>query len=242
MQSTETVTKPSKQRRMLHQATDHVRHRFFATHLSPELRASHLVKTFPVRSGDTVRVMRGDHKGFEGKVTRIDKRKYRIYVEGLTREKVDGTTIFVPIHPSKVMITNLNLDDKWRKKILERKKSWQAKPKETQRKPKEKQRAKPEEPAEIIEAKPPVAEEKVTEERRTEEEKPLPEKRPLAEKTLAEGKPPRKKTTKAKKRTAKKATAQEARVESKGPAKEKKPRTEKKKPKRKAAKKTEGGE
>ena len=242
MQSTERVTKPSKQRRMLHQATDHVRHRFFAAHLSPELRASHLVKTFPARSGDTVRVMRGDHKGFEGKVTRIDKRKYRIYVEGLTREKVDGTTVFVPIHPSKVMITNLNLDDKWRKKILERKKLWQAKPKETQRKPKEKQRAKPEEPAEIIEAKPPVAEEKVTEEQSIEEEKPLPEKKPRAEETLAEEKPPRKKTTKAKKRTSKKATAQEARVESKEPAKEKKPRTEKKKPKRKAAKKTEGGE
>ena len=242
MQSTERVTKPSKQRRMLHQATDHVRHRFFAAHLSPELRASHLVKTFPARSGDTVRVMRGDHKGFEGKVTRIDKRKYRIYVEGLTREKVDGTTVFVPIHPSKVMITNLNLDDKWRKKILERKKLWQAKPKGTQRKPEEKQRAKPEEPVEIIEAKPPVAEEKVTEEQRIEEEKPLPEKKPLAEKTLVEEKPPRKKTTKAKKRTSKKATAQEARVESKEPAKEKKPRTEKKKPKRKAAKKTEGGE
>jgi ribosomal protein L24 len=67
--------------------------------------------------------MRGDHKGFEGKITRVDKGKYRIYVEGLTREKVDGTTIFVPIHPSKVMITHLNLDDKWRKKILERKRA-----------------------------------------------------------------------------------------------------------------------
>jgi large subunit ribosomal protein L24 len=242
MQSTETVTKPSKQRRMLYQATDHVRHRFFSTHLSPELRASHLVKTFPVRSGDTVRVMRGDHKGFEGKVTRIDKRKYRIYVEGLTREKVDGTTISVPIHPSKVMITNLNLDDKWRKKILERKKSWQAKPKETRRKPKEKQRAKPEQPAEIIEAKPPVAEEKVIEEQRTEEEKPLPEKKTLVEKALAEEKPPRKKTTRAKKKTSKKAAAHETRIESKEPGKEKKLGTEKKKPKRKAAKETEGGE
>jgi large subunit ribosomal protein L24 len=242
MQSTETVTKPSKQRRMLYQATDHVRHRFFATHLSPELRASHLVKTFPVRSGDTVRVMRGDHNGFEGKVTRIDKRKYRIYVEGLTREKVDGTTIFVPIHPSKVMITNLNLDDKWRKKVLDRKKSWQAKPKETRRKPKGKQVAEPEQPAEIIEAKRPVAEEKATEEQRTEEEKPLPEKKRLVKKALAEEKPPRKKTTKAKKKTSKKAAAHETRVESKELGKEKKPRTEKKKPKRKAAKKTEGGE
>ncbi|MEX2689585.1 MAG: 60S ribosomal protein L26, partial [Candidatus Njordarchaeum guaymaensis] len=31
-----------------------------------------------------------------------------------------GSTIFIPIHPSKVMITKLNLSDKWRKKIIER--------------------------------------------------------------------------------------------------------------------------
>jgi large subunit ribosomal protein L24 len=99
-----------------------MRYKHFAALLSPELRKSYGSRSLPVRSGDTVRVMRGDHKGFEGKVARVDKGKFRIYVEGLTREKVDGSTVFVPIHPSKVMITKLNLDDKWRKKILERKK------------------------------------------------------------------------------------------------------------------------
>jgi len=122
MQAIKPVTKPSKQRKILYQAPDHIRYKFFAASLSPELKASHGTKSLPVRSGDTVRVLRGDHKGFEGKITRVDRKKYRIYVEGLTREKVDGTTIFVPIHPSKVMITRLNLEDKWRKKILERKK------------------------------------------------------------------------------------------------------------------------
>lgn len=65
--------------------------------------------------------MRGDYKGFEGKVTSVDRRQYRIFVEGVTREKVDGSTAFIPIHPSKVMITRLNLDDKWRREILKRK-------------------------------------------------------------------------------------------------------------------------
>jgi large subunit ribosomal protein L24 len=65
--------------------------------------------------------MRGDFKGFEGKVSRVDRRKYRLFVEGVTREKVDGSTVLIPIHPSKVMITHLNLDDKWRKEILKRK-------------------------------------------------------------------------------------------------------------------------
>jgi len=121
MPATKPVTKPTKQRKMLFQAPNHIRYKHFAAPLSPELKASRQVRSLPVRSGDTVRIMRGDHKGFEGKVTRVDRRKYRIYIEGLTREKVDGTTIFVPIHPSKVMIANLNLEDKWRKQVLERK-------------------------------------------------------------------------------------------------------------------------
>ena len=200
-----------------------------------------MVKTFPVRSGDTVRVMRGDHKGSEGKVTRIDKKKYRIYVEGLTREKVDGTQIFVPIHPSKVMVTQLNLDDKWRKKILERKKSWKPKSKEPIRKPQGKPAAKGEEPPKEAEVKSRVAEEKVTGIQKTEEEKPLLETKPLAEKTLAEEKLVRKKTAKTKKVTAKKAAVQEMKVESKKPAKERAPKAEKKKTKRKTGKKTEGG-
>jgi large subunit ribosomal protein L24 len=62
--------------------------------------------------------MRGDKKGVEGKVTRVDRSRYRLFVEGITREKVDGTAIQVPIHPSKVMITSLNLDDKWRRESL----------------------------------------------------------------------------------------------------------------------------
>jgi large subunit ribosomal protein L24 len=65
--------------------------------------------------------MRGDRKGFEGKVSQVDRTKYRVFVEGVTREKVDGTTALIPIHPSKVMITRLNLDDKWRRGIMERK-------------------------------------------------------------------------------------------------------------------------
>jgi large subunit ribosomal protein L24 len=156
MQTITQTSKPSKQRKMLFQAPDHIRYKHFAAPLAPELRKSYGTRSLPVRSGDIVRVMRGDHKGFEGKVARVDRKKFRIYVEGLTREKVDGSTVFVPIHPSKVMITKLNLDDKWRKKILERRK----KAKEVAEKVVEKP---PEEitviEEKMIEEKPPVIEE-----------------------------------------------------------------------------------
>jgi len=120
MQRLKSTSKPSKQRKLVYQAPDHSRRKLFSALLSPQLRASHGTKNFPVRNGDTVRIMRGDHKGFEGKITKMGRAECRIYVEGLTREKVDGTAISVPIHPSKVTITSLVLDDKWRKKALEK--------------------------------------------------------------------------------------------------------------------------
>src|SRR3990170_1663941 len=121
MQITKAVKNPKKQRKQLFNAPAHQRHKLMAAPLSAELIASKGVKSLPVRKGDTIRVMRGDHKGFEGKISRVDLKNFRVYVEGLTREKVDGTTIFVSVHPSKVMIRNIGLDDKWRKEILKRK-------------------------------------------------------------------------------------------------------------------------
>ncbi|MFA5571525.1 MAG: 50S ribosomal protein L24 [Crenarchaeota archaeon] len=109
---------PGKQRKMLHNAPAHIRQKIMAAPLSSELSASRGAKTLPVRKGDTVRILRGDNKGFEGKISRVDRKMYRIYLEGLTREKVDGTNIFLSVHPSKVQIRNLNLDDKYRKDIV----------------------------------------------------------------------------------------------------------------------------
>ena len=198
MQTTRPVTKPTKQRKMLYQAPNHIRYKLFAAPLSPELRASHGVKTIPVRSGDSVRIMRGDRKGFEGKITRVDRRKYRIYVEGLTREKVDGTTIFVPMHPSKVMITRLSLDDKWRKKILERKKVAHLKVEEVAEKPQK----------EAVEIKEEAVEEKPLEKtpkrkRKVAKKPPAKKAKEKAEEIKKERKP------KAKRKKAKKKTVEE---------------------------------
>ena len=109
---------PRKQHKMLLEAPSHIRSKLFSAPLSHTLSETHKIGSISVRTGDTVRIMRGDKKGVEGKVTKIDRRKYRLFVEGITREKVDGTAIPVPIHPSKVMITSLNLDDKWRRESL----------------------------------------------------------------------------------------------------------------------------
>ncbi|RLI26778.1 50S ribosomal protein L24 [Candidatus Bathyarchaeota archaeon] len=111
---------PRKQRRMLYNAPKHLARKFLSAHLSDELREKYKRRSFPIRRGDTVKIVRGDFKDFTGTVTRVDYEKMRIYIEGVTREKVDGTRVFIPIHPSKVVITKLNLDDKRRVEALER--------------------------------------------------------------------------------------------------------------------------
>lgn len=111
--------KPSKQRKMLFNAPLHKRGKIMSVHLSEELRKKYGVRSFPIRKGDKVKIIRGDAKGVEGKVTRIDRKKYVVYVEGVTREKQSGETVYIPIHYSNLILTELDLKDKWRKQKLE---------------------------------------------------------------------------------------------------------------------------
>lgn len=61
-----------------------------------------------------MKIVRGDFAGIEGKVTQVDTKKQRLFVEGVSRETVAGTPTNVSVHTSKVVITRLTLDDKWR--------------------------------------------------------------------------------------------------------------------------------
>lgn len=92
-----------------------------ASHLSKELMKEYKTRSIPLRKGDEVFVMRGDFKGRSGKVLKVDTKKYRVYVEGLTIRKTSGQEKLFPIHPSNLKIIKLDLSDKYRKKILERK-------------------------------------------------------------------------------------------------------------------------
>ncbi len=86
--------------------------------LSDDLAQRHKVRHIPLRTGDSVRIMRGDFAGLEGKVERVEYSTGRIYVEGMVREKAAGVSSKLPVHSSKVLVTNLNLSDKWRSGLL----------------------------------------------------------------------------------------------------------------------------
>ena len=68
-----------------------------------------------------MKVLRGQFKGITGKVEKIFTKAHRITVEGVYLTKKDGNRAVYRLHPSKVMITELNLNDKKRTKLLERK-------------------------------------------------------------------------------------------------------------------------
>ena len=88
--------------------------------LSKELSAKYNVRSLPIRKDDEVKVMRGQFKGYEGRVTQVYRRKWVIHIERVTRNKVNGQTIQVGIAPSNVVITKIKLD-KDRLALLERK-------------------------------------------------------------------------------------------------------------------------
>ncbi|ETO27026.1 hypothetical protein RFI_10104 [Reticulomyxa filosa] len=102
--------------------------------------------SIPIRKDDVVRVIRGKYKeeSTPQKVVRVNRRKYRIYLEGIQREKANGLyfwasykplsflflkkTLFeipkikssqvqVPIQCSNVVITQLK-EDKYRKGLV----------------------------------------------------------------------------------------------------------------------------
>ena len=91
----------------------------FGAHLSQELKERHGRRAIRPRVGDTVRIVRGEFKGIEGKVTKVDSANSVVNVEGVTREKLKGGTSPVPIQSSNLVITSLVLADKERKRKLE---------------------------------------------------------------------------------------------------------------------------
>jgi len=91
----------------------------FGSQLSSELRERHQRRTVRPRVGDTVRIVRGEFKDIEGKITKVDPSMGVVNVEGVTREKQKGGNSPVPIHASNLVVTALVLDDKERKRKLE---------------------------------------------------------------------------------------------------------------------------
>ncbi|KAF9918794.1 60S ribosomal protein L26A [Lobosporangium transversale] len=119
-QSIDVSSSRRKSRKAHFSAPSDLRRKIMSASLSKELREKHSTRSIPIRKDDEVLIVRGTYKGREGKVVQVYRRKWVIHVERVNREKANGASVPVGIHPSKVVVTKLHLD-KDRKAILERK-------------------------------------------------------------------------------------------------------------------------
>lgn len=111
---------PRKQRKFVANAPLSLRKKLMSSNLSKELRTKYSKRNFPVRKGDTVKIMKGKLKGRTGKITQSDLKKLRVVIEGIQIKKQDGSKANIKMHPSNLQIVELNLDDQKRKKSIEK--------------------------------------------------------------------------------------------------------------------------
>lgn len=92
----------------------HKRDKFLGANLSENLREQHNKRSMRVIKGDTVRILRGEYVGIEGKVEKVNTEKSTLSIEGVQREKIRGGNVKVQVHSSNVQIISLNTDDDYR--------------------------------------------------------------------------------------------------------------------------------
>ena len=114
---------PRKQRKYRANAPLHIKHKLMSANLKKELRKKYGRRSFPLRKEDSVKIMLGEFKKKTGKIALVDLKKLRVSIEGIQRAKKDGTKINVWFDPSNLQIQELDLDDKERRKAIERGKS-----------------------------------------------------------------------------------------------------------------------
>jgi len=115
--------KPTKMRnRLIYRASHVVKSKQVSSHLSKELKKKFSKNSIRIVEGDSVKIVRGEFKGVDGKVSKISIQKNSLSIEGVKKEKTKGEKFDVYIHSSNVIVTGLNSDDKWRSAKLEGKK------------------------------------------------------------------------------------------------------------------------
>jgi large subunit ribosomal protein L24 len=106
--------KPKKQRKFRYNAPLHVKRKFCTGHISKEIREKYGKRNIGIIKGDKIQVVRGQYKGHIGKVEKVNVKKCEIIIVGIEVQRKDGSKSTYPIHPSNVIITELNLEDKKR--------------------------------------------------------------------------------------------------------------------------------
>ena len=115
--------KPSKMRnKMIYHATFQVKSKQLGSTLSKDLRKKYGKRSVRVNKGDSIMILRGESKNISGKVSRVVPEKNSVVIEGVKKEKAKGDKFDIHIHTSNLLVTSLNVENKWRITKLEGKK------------------------------------------------------------------------------------------------------------------------
>ena len=114
MSSTSSSSSSKARRKTIAVTPKHLRDKSICSTLTDDLREQYARRSIRVIKGDTVRVMRGEYTGIEGKVEKVNTIRGTLSIEGVQREKIKGGNVKVQIHSSNVRVSGLNLDDKYR--------------------------------------------------------------------------------------------------------------------------------
>jgi ribosomal protein uL24 len=109
---------PRRQRRALYNADTFERRKRMSVPLSRQLRTRFKTRSTPLRKGDTVRVRSGSFKGREERVAKVDRRSYSVTLDNVTLKTAGEKLKPLPLRPSHLVITRLNLADPWRRRSL----------------------------------------------------------------------------------------------------------------------------
>ena len=121
--------KPTKMRnKQIYYATMQTTSSQLSGMLSKNLRKKYGKRSVRIVEGDSVKVIRGEFNGVDGKVTKVSASNGGLTIEGVKKEKLKGEKYDVFIHTSNIEITGLNTDDKWRINKLEGKNARTARP------------------------------------------------------------------------------------------------------------------
>ncbi|MEA3558261.1 MAG: 50S ribosomal protein L24 [Candidatus Thermoplasmatota archaeon] len=108
-------SKARKQRKARATAPLHVKNKGIKAPLDRIKYRSSGIKRITLRSGDTVKVVRGSRQGHEGKVAKVDVKKRKVAIEKALLMKADNKEVTLWFDPSNLVITKVDLSDPLRR-------------------------------------------------------------------------------------------------------------------------------
>ncbi|MGA1872625.1 MAG: 50S ribosomal protein L24 [Thermoplasmatota archaeon] len=107
--------KPRKQHKTLANTPFHSKNKSLKAPLDKKKYGDAKVKRITLRTGDTVKVLRGSRQGHEGKIANVDLKKGKVSIERALLQKADNKEVPLWFSPSNLVVIKVDLSDPIRK-------------------------------------------------------------------------------------------------------------------------------